>query len=312
MRCPSCGTENAPDSRFCGGCGARLGASGQRVAPTQKISDDAKFPPRPTSGAGAGADVAVQPSGGPRPIPPQHYAMNPPAMSPPAMSPPAFAPPGPPGFAPPSAPPGFAPPSAPSGFAPPSAPSPRAIASAPPAVYAPLASSPPSGALNPPRQRPLLDDPSLSMPMVARRPWGLIVIVLVIDLGLAIAGGWMLAQGLGGKPAAPLRSGATMTPPSAIATGAPGDPRAAPPTSAPASTGSPDTGSPTAAPPVTDAGSPIEVSISTDTAASPPGDATKRPRRARPPNKAGGPPGRPIDPYDTPPPRADPLPPESR
>ncbi|HUJ57401.1 MAG TPA: zinc-ribbon domain-containing protein [Kofleriaceae bacterium] len=44
MRCPSCGTENAPDSRFCGGCGARLGASGPRVAPTAKISDDAPYP----------------------------------------------------------------------------------------------------------------------------------------------------------------------------------------------------------------------------------------------------------------------------
>src|SRR5687768_2039256 len=36
MRCPSCGTENEPDSRFCGGCGARLGGT---LAPTHKIVD---------------------------------------------------------------------------------------------------------------------------------------------------------------------------------------------------------------------------------------------------------------------------------
>ena len=44
MRCPSCGTENAPDSRFCGGCGAKLTPAESRVAPTAKISDDARYP----------------------------------------------------------------------------------------------------------------------------------------------------------------------------------------------------------------------------------------------------------------------------
>jgi hypothetical protein len=37
MRCPSCGIEIAPDSRFCGGCGARL--EPPRVAPTIKVPD---------------------------------------------------------------------------------------------------------------------------------------------------------------------------------------------------------------------------------------------------------------------------------
>jgi len=53
------------------------------------------------------------------------------------------------------------------------------------------------------------------MPMVAQRPWGLIVIVLLIDIGLAIAGGWMLAAGLGARPGAGStapRSGANTTP----------------------------------------------------------------------------------------------------
>ena len=46
MRCPTCGTENAPDSRFCGGCGARL--EPPRVAPTAEIPDDAPYPaPQP-------------------------------------------------------------------------------------------------------------------------------------------------------------------------------------------------------------------------------------------------------------------------
>jgi len=53
----------------------------------------------------------------------------------------------------------------------------------------------------PPRSSPrpqiaVVDDPSLSLPMPARRPWGLIFVVLIADLGLAVSGAWMLAQGL--------------------------------------------------------------------------------------------------------------------
>jgi hypothetical protein len=44
MRCPTCNTENTPDSRFCGGCGAKLALTEPRVAPTAKIPDDAPFP----------------------------------------------------------------------------------------------------------------------------------------------------------------------------------------------------------------------------------------------------------------------------
>jgi hypothetical protein len=46
----------------------------------------------------------------------------------------------------------------------------------------------------------------MSMPIVARRPWALIVIVLLIDLGLAATGVWLLTQGLGAKSAAPATS----------------------------------------------------------------------------------------------------------
>src|SRR5689334_442857 len=40
MRCASCGTQNEPDSRFCGGCGARLPAGETRLAPTPKVTND--------------------------------------------------------------------------------------------------------------------------------------------------------------------------------------------------------------------------------------------------------------------------------
>lgn len=39
-------------------------------------------------------------------------------------------------------------------------------------------------------------DASMSMPIAARRPWGLIVVVLLIDIGLAVAGSILLKQGL--------------------------------------------------------------------------------------------------------------------
>jgi len=189
MRCPTCGTENAPDSRFCGGCGARLASAAQRVAPTQKISDDASFPqpqPQPqfTTAPGHGVHVA-QPAAAPRLVP---------------LGPPQ-----------PSSGPPIAQGSAPQ--------KPRASTNASPSGYA---NTPPGNALNgsanhaPPRARTAqIDDPALSMPIVARRPWGLIIAVLLIDVGLAISGGWMLAAGLGARSGAggtAPRSGANTTP----------------------------------------------------------------------------------------------------
>ena len=166
MRCPSCGTENAPGSRFCGGCGAKLAIS--RVAPTQKISDDASFPqtrPPPVTVPGVA------------PAPPPYAPMGPAAMQPMAAS-----------------------------TAQRSASAPRAsISSQPPAPQRSLGSQPPAPRANPtpPPGRPItapvpvrIDEPSLSLPTVARRPWGLILFVLLIDVGLAIAGGWMLSAGL--------------------------------------------------------------------------------------------------------------------
>jgi hypothetical protein len=165
----------------------------QRLAPTQKISDDASFPQRPPAAPGHGALVS-QLADTPQSIPllPRH------------------------------APSGLA-------LAQPGAPQPlRAISSAPPGLYAtppaaapaapgPPAASVPSGSAKPSRPRPrtaqIIDDPSLALPMVARRPRGLIIVVLLIDVGLAIAGSWMLHEGLGQRPGANSAAGAIHQPP---------------------------------------------------------------------------------------------------
>jgi hypothetical protein len=89
------GTENTPDSRFCGGCGAKLQHSEVRVAPTAKIPDDAPFSP-----------PSVQPGQ-------YSYGAGPVSYAPPSMPPqrpPSVAPERPPSVAPndtrmPSAPP---------------------------------------------------------------------------------------------------------------------------------------------------------------------------------------------------------------
>jgi len=36
----------------------------------------------------------------------------------------------------------------------------------------------------------------MSMPITARRPWGLIIVVLLIDIGLAVTGAILLSKGL--------------------------------------------------------------------------------------------------------------------
>jgi eukaryotic-like serine/threonine-protein kinase len=192
MRCPSCGTDNTPDSRFCGGCGTRFAVSGQRVAPTQKISDDASFPQRQLA-PGAGSAVPVTAPGvvAPRAIPAAPFL---PQGAPPAQRPFAG---------------GSAAPVRPS-TTPPLAPAPRAPEGRAPAA----APAPPSPRPSPRPQAVVVDDPSLSLPIAARRPWALIAVVLLIDLGLAAAGVWMLTQGLVDRPSrpAPPRSGGLTVP----------------------------------------------------------------------------------------------------
>jgi hypothetical protein len=202
MRCPSCGTDNAPDSRFCGGCGTRVAVSGQRVAPTQKISDDASFPQRQLA-PGAGSAVPITAPG---------------VVAPRAISATPFLPPG----APPAQRPlagGSAAPARPAAAAP-ITPAPRGLDG--PAPSSPRPSPrPPAVVVDEPRDArtgaPALD-PSLSLPIAARRPWALIAVVLLIDLGLAVAGVWLLTRGLGDRPGrpAPPRSGALGNPRGAI------------------------------------------------------------------------------------------------
>jgi hypothetical protein len=200
MRCPSCGTDNEPDSRFCGGCGARLSGVEPRVAPTVKVLDDAPFPaPQPAQGFQAS-------------IPPTSRAASIPPTSPRrALTPP-----------------------------------PRP-ATAPPALSNP----------------PAMSDPALSIPVRAHRPWGLIAIILVIDLGLAGTGGLLLAKGLSKKPAA-----------------APPPP---PPPAAPSPPPSPSPSPPPEPTPPADAAA----------AASPPADANAAAKRAPDPKKTHVP----EDPY---------------
>ena len=194
MRCPTCGTENAPDSRFCGGCGARLTAS-QGVAPTQKISDEAGFPQPPVGPAPGHAAHVLARAETPRVVPmPAPYAPVGSAVAPASAPEPPRALSSPPMRAP-------EPPRAIS--------SPPAAYAHPPAVSVPSPGpppGPPSGSVGfaqlRPRTAQAIDDPALSMPIVARRPWRLIIVVLMIDIGLVIAGGWMLSAGLGDQPRA--------------------------------------------------------------------------------------------------------------
>ncbi len=211
MRCPSCGTENAPDSRFCGGCGARLSSTESRVAPTHKISDDAPYPKYTTN---------------PPPSAPVHVPM---AMPPPvAMGRAATDPVEPP---------------------------------KPDRRPTPVPQAPAPSHLS-----------SVALPRHGRR-WGLVIAILVIDVGLAAGGAVLLTQGLkDDKPAAP--------------------PPAPPPTTAKTSDATP----PVIAPPV--ATPPVPMTV---------GKAIVKARPAAPPpakvaaakQKPGKP--TPVDPYAAPP-----------
>ncbi len=168
MRCASCGTENAPDSRFCGGCGARVTGSQRRVAPTRKISDDAAYPP---------------PQPAPTSQPPQRQSV--PAVPQGAVNPPQAAYGGPP---------------------------PQTISQPPRDGTGPARSIPPTS--QPPRAKPATAEPSQVMPAASSKRWGLILLVLLLDIGLVIAGGLMLNESLSAAPAKPTSaSSRTETPP---------------------------------------------------------------------------------------------------
>jgi len=210
MRCPTCGTENTPDSRFCGGCGAKLTPEQNRVAPTARIPDDAPFPPsRP------GASVAS-------------YA-QPTSLAPPSIAPPTYSP----ASIPPTNNPASIPPAnhhGPASIPPNTYQSPHYTpgpASIPPNTYQTRpASIPPANNYGPATLPPA--EPSMSMPAVPRTRWGLIILVLLMDLGLATAGAIMLQKGLAkpddsgagsgsAKPATTTTSAAAPAPPPPVA-----------------------------------------------------------------------------------------------
>lgn len=187
MRCANCGTENAPDSRFCGGCGARVQSSGL-VAPTQKISDDA---PYPTSGPSS----IPPPNYSPQSIPPQNNYQSGPASIPPQNYTPASVPPQnnsiPPQNSYQTGPKSIPPHNAQSPLQSAPVATPQGTPSQPRTKTNPKTNGVPSVSR---RQAPAVSDPSLVAP--PRRRWGLIITVLVIDLALAGAGVYLLTEGL--------------------------------------------------------------------------------------------------------------------
>lgn len=168
MRCPTCGTENTPDSRFCGGCGAKLvPETASRVAPTAKISDDAPFPQRY-----------------PTPVPAQGFASGPTSLAPPS-----YASQGPASIPPTNGPASIPPTNNPASIPPQNAYS-QGPASIPPGTYRAPGSIPPTNNAYASRE------PSMSMPALPQTRWGLIAVVLLLDIGLAAAGAVMLEKGL--------------------------------------------------------------------------------------------------------------------
>jgi hypothetical protein len=242
MRCPSCGTENEPDSRFCGGCGARLAGA---LPPTQKIDTGAQPIQSPPSVQPSAqyvrAPTSQPPRSGPQSVPPASYPMAPSVNRPPSVDRPA----------------------------------PQGSNGAQPV---------PAQSMDPTSQRrkPSLSEPP---PLPPKRNMALIAIVLIIDLALAGAGAYMLAEGLREPEAAPTTSSGSAVKASA-----------APATSA---------GSTAVVSPITiDAAlattTPIDAVVPAD-AAPPPAEPEKKPtvkkkKKPKPNPKA------PVDPYDDGPP----------
>jgi len=256
MHCPSCGTQNEPDSRFCGGCGARLAAGKSQLAPTQKVTNDANeiqpraqaMTPAPLPVAGPSSVIPGTPvpgpisiSGAPAPVvtlprPSGAHAQRGSSVQSAAPAPRSASTPA---SALPLAPPPPTEPQHPSG--------PRSIpgTSGVPGAGAggmPGMSTRPGGGSIPPgtSTRPggggippstsagagpggpgpaagggIPGTGGSSRPQPARglnpvqaaasgRRWAVIISVLVIDLGLAIAGGWLLHEGLAAGEPAPL------------------------------------------------------------------------------------------------------------
>ena len=191
MRCPSCGTENAPDSRFCGVCGAKQAPPG-RLAATAKIPDDAPFPqPAQKPQAQQGYQQ------GPASIPPQP---NPYAATGPASIPPSS---GPASIPPTSKGPASIPPHMYQRAATPAPVDSQRVTPVPPELrsqdpnFVPQTSQ--RAPVRVPSPAPAGSMAGDSFVVPPQRPLGLIAIVLVIDLALAGSGAVMLSKGLAKK-----------------------------------------------------------------------------------------------------------------
>ncbi len=313
MRCPSCDTQNEPDSRFCGGCGARLSGVENRLAPTQKIHAD------PAVLKAVAQQVGLQ-HGAPS-IPPRHDAPQPtPAPNPSAAqrhaSTPQVAQPQPSAAQPSRRPPSgqqaserpnaqqIKPPSA-QQVAQRSVSAPPGAASRTPNNGQPVqrSASVPPGSRSAPQPAQVArgsTDESNEAVELPKRSRGLLVAVLLLDIGFAATGAWLLTEGLSANERAPAvepapgsaalpKTGAVEVRSSAVAKQtavAPpsGSPSPSPPAGSPAPSSTPIAAPGSAAPPV-------EQRVPT---------TTQGRKLKRKPGTAANP----IDPYQ------DPLPPE--
>jgi hypothetical protein len=208
MRCQSCGTQNEPDSRFCGGCGARL-AGESRLAPTQKIDTGAQPVQTP-------AHVVAHRT--PSQEPPASYPLTPSVQRPPTSKPHV------------SQPAPMHTPAKGSQFGPSNGASP-----APATQSVQPTSQQPRPRLDASKHPNVSASASIAVP---KRRIGLIIAVLLVDLALAGAGAYMLAEGLASAPATPSASQPAEAPGSGSSLQPAGSGSAAKPAAAATGTGS--------------------------------------------------------------------------
>jgi hypothetical protein len=210
MRCPTCGTQNEQDSRFCGGCGAKMtptiapsgaivtvpttvpGVAQSKVAPTQKVLPDQRIDAM--RGAAQASPALAAPA-----------RSHPPSMPPPAVAPTPMVPQpimNPQVITPHAALPAMHPSPVPAAMA---RPSPQADfgrqATEPVSRSTPQTIQRPSNSGVPTVPRPVAPaaaarSAQVSMPPRRGRNVTLIVFVVIFDLVLAVFGALMLQRGL--------------------------------------------------------------------------------------------------------------------
>jgi hypothetical protein len=286
MRCSTCGTQNEPDSRFCGGCGARLGGT---LAPTQKVVPDPVVqqapiggrPPRPQVVPTSRQDNYTPPPEFQRSVPPQQPSLPP---QPVASLAPQIRPSNP--SLPPQAAPSRQVPARPS--------TPQTVQRRPQTPvsgnHTPSPSTPGSGrrAVSAGSSRARNSQVDRAVP---RRRWGLIIVVLLLDLGLAGAGVYLLTEGLADTPTPTPSTGSEAT-----KTGGaePARPQAPPPKEPLAATPTAAT-QPVAATPASSPSPPGAAASPPPEDPAPPGSAASSARTPKPKPKPK--PKGPVDPY---------------